>query len=101
MYNRYSPNNSMNTSIVYIGATWCKTCKVIGPATEELAKRFQIPLTTLDIEEVPEEDKDSITKVPTIRIFQNKEKVAEWNVKQIESLTTWLSENVSLTTEDF
>ena len=91
----------MNTHIVYIGASWCKTCKVIQPATEELAKRFQVPLICLDIDDLSEADKEAITKVPTLHIFQNGTKVAEFNEKQIDSLTSWLGKNIALTTDDF
>jgi thiol-disulfide isomerase/thioredoxin len=93
----------MNTYIIhYIGASWCSTCKVIRPSTEALAKKFSVPLVCYDVDDdLTEEEKDTITKVPTLRIFRHGEKVAEFNVKQVESLDTWLKANISLATDDF
>lgn len=87
----------MSFSITYIGATWCSTCKVIKPKTEELAKKFSVPLKILDLEDdLDEEDQALILKVPTLRIFKGEEMVAEYNVKQVDSLQTWLQQNVTL-----
>ena len=90
----------MSFSITYIGATWCSTCKVIKPKTEELAKKFSVPLKILDLDELEEEDKVSIRKVPTLRIFKEDTMIAEYIVKQVESLQTWLQENVTLLPSD-
>lgn len=90
----------MSFSITYIGATWCSTCKVIKPKTEELAKKFSVPLKILDLDELEEEDKVSIRKVPTLRIFKEDTMIAEYIVKQVESLQTWLQENVTLLASD-
>lgn len=87
--------------IVYIGAEWCVTCKVIKPKMEELAKKFSISYKIYDLEELDEEDAESITKVPTIRIYDGETKIQEYNVKQVESLENWLQQNISLTTDDF
>ena len=87
----------MSFSITYIGATWCATCKVIKPKTEELAKKFSVPLKILDLDtDLEEEDKVSIRKVPTLRIFKGEVLVVEYIVKQVESLQTWLQQNVTL-----
>ena len=86
----------MSFSITYIGATWCSTCKVIKPKTEELAKKFSVPLKIMDLDDLEEEDKVSIRKVPTLRIFKGEEMVVEYIVKQVESLQTWLQQNVTL-----
>ena len=95
----------MVIKIVYIGAKWCSTCRVIKPKTEELAKKFQVELVCVDLDEdtsvLSAEDKDSIRKVPTVRVYIDNEQKAEFNTKQVESLETWLQNNVSFTTTDF
>jgi thiol-disulfide isomerase/thioredoxin len=92
----------MPYSILYIGATWCGTCKTIKPQTETLAKKFAVPLRILDYDnDLEEEEKSSISKVPTLRIFEDDRLIAEYNVKQIESLETWLKKNISLGGDDF
>lgn len=91
----------MTFEIVYIGATWCSTCKVIKPATVELGKKFGVPVTLMDLDALEDAEKDTITKVPTLRILDNGTQIQEWNVKQVDSLTAWLHANVSLRTDDF
>jgi thiol-disulfide isomerase/thioredoxin len=90
--------------IVYIGASWCKTCKVIKPATEELARRFNVPLVIKDYDDdLTEDEKAVIKKVPTLRVLDEKgAQIAQWDVNQVASLTAWLESNVSLGAyEDF
>jgi thiol-disulfide isomerase/thioredoxin len=109
----------MSYKIIYIGASWCKTCKEIKPATESLATQFSIPLTILDYDaDLDESEQAAIKKVPTIRITstigmqegqgeQTKEtketkEVAEWNVNQVASLREWLISNIHVSsTDDF
>lgn len=89
------------TSIHYIGASWCGTCKVIKPKTEELAKKYSVSLTCFDFDnDLDEEEQAKVSKVPTLRIFKETEQVAEFNVKQVESLEKWLQTNVALNTSD-
>lgn len=93
---------STSYAIEYIGAAWCFTCKVIKPKTEELAKKFNVPLNCRDYDkDLSEEEQSEIKKVPTLRIFKNREKVAEYSMRQVELLEVWLQGNVSLTTDDF
>lgn len=92
----------MTFEIVYIGAKWCGTCKVIKPATLELGKTFGITVIVKDFDDdLTETEKETITKVPTLRILKGNVQIQEWNVKQVESLKAWLTENISLTSEDF
>lgn len=87
--------------IVYIGASWCGSCKVIKPAAQELAKKFGVEWEEQDYDEMEEDAKGEITKVPTIQIYEDSKKVQEYNMKQVESLEQWLSKSVSLATDDF
>jgi thiol-disulfide isomerase/thioredoxin len=94
---------TQSIEIVYIGAAWCSTCKTIGPATEQLCKKFGVALRTLDYDrDLEEDEKDVVTKVPTLRAYVNGTRVAEWNQNQVLSLEVWLGRNVTMTaTEDF
>ena len=88
-------------SIVYIGATWCSTCKIIKPALIEMCKKYGVDLKTLDYDtDLESEEQDTITKVPTIKIFNNETKVAEFSNNQIASTESWLTANVKLTYND-
>lgn len=89
--------------IVYIGATWCVTCRTIKPALIELCRKFSVDLTALDYNNDLEEGiQGEITKVPTIRIFRDGYKIEEFNVNQIASTEAWLTSNINLgSTEDF
>ena len=91
----------MSYLIVYIGAGWCSTCKTIKPATTQLAKRYNIELKCLDYDEdLSHDEQETVTKVPTLRIFQGGEKVAEYSVNQVAQLTDWLSKHIVLTGDD-
>lgn len=88
-------------TIVYIGAVWCKTCKEIKPKTLELAQRFGLAVDVLDYDDdLDEEQKVQVTKVPTLRILKDGAQVAEYNVNQVVSLTAWLTANVLLTDDN-
>ena len=93
----------MTFHITYVGAKWCGTCKTIKPAVEQLAKRYGVELKTLDLDDdLEDHEKERITKVPTITIFKEDHRIAEWNANQVASLETYLAENVKLTaTDDF
>ena len=89
-------------AVVYIGATWCSTCKTIKPAVEALTRRFGVGLLLLDYDRDFEEgdEKDSITKVPTLRVHRDGIQIVEWNVNQVASLEAWLQANVVIATAD-
>ncbi len=87
--------------IVYIGASWCSTCKVIKPKTLELGKLYGIPVRELDYDDdLTDEEKEHVTKVPTLRIVRDNNVKATWNVNQVAQLTAWLQMNVALKTAD-
>jgi len=91
----------MTYTLRYIGATWCATCKVIKPKAEELCKKFSITMDTFDLEELDDDEANTITKVPTLQIISDNKIVETWNQSQLKNLEEWLSKNVSLKTEDF
>jgi len=87
--------------LVYIGATWCATCKTIKPQLYELCKKFGIEMKIRDYDEdLNDDEKDSVMKVPTVRIFVDGRPVAEFNVRQVVNTENWLSENIKLATSD-
>jgi thiol-disulfide isomerase/thioredoxin len=92
---------AMVYEIHYIGATWCSTCKVIKPATEALAKRFAVSLVCKDLDDLSDEEKDTISKVPTIRIVENNTQIVEWNMNQVKSLEEWLQTHIQMMSDDF
>ena len=91
----------MTTSVTYIGAQWCTSCKTIFPKVHDLTTKFQVPLIVKDLDDDLEEDeKMTISKVPTIYIMKDNVRVVEYNVKQVESLDNWLRENTSIQKSD-
>lgn len=90
----------MATTILYIGAKWCKTCHQIQPKIEDLCKKFQVPLETKDLDEnCTEEEREDVGKVPTVYIRKDGNPVAKYDVKQVESTQSWLQNNVRLEDE--
>ena len=51
-------------------------------------------------EDLSEEEKDTIRKVPTIRIVEQGAQIMEWNVHQVQSLEGWLQTNITMTMDD-
>ena len=86
----------MTYEIVYIGAKWCKSCKVIQPQIEELAKKYGVPVKHLDYDEMEEEVQKDVGKVPTVYMFKNGAKHTKYDSNQVASVGKWLEENVSL-----
>ncbi len=89
--------------LVYIGATWCGTCKTIKPQLVELCKKFSVPMILKDYDnDLDDEEQSLVTKVPTVRILYEGRVVAEFNIRQVAQTEEWLSANVRLAaTEDF
>ena len=93
----------MAYTLVYIGATWCGTCKTIKPALEELCKKFSVPMKVLDYDkDLTDDEMEEIKKVPTVRITVDGKQVVEYNIQQVASTEMWFTTNVKLAaTEDF
>ncbi len=51
-------------------------------------------------EDLSEEEKDTVSKVPTIRIVEDTKQIVEWNVHQVQSLEGWLQTNITMTVDD-
>ncbi len=89
-------------TILYIGASWCKTCKEIKPATESLASQFSTPLSIMDYDDdLDETEQATIKKVPTLRILDaTGTQIMEWNMNQVASLKEWLTTNIHVGSAD-
>lgn len=51
-------------------------------------------------EDLSEEEKDTIRKVPTIRIVEETKQIVEWNMQQVQSLEGWLQTNITMSVDD-
>ncbi len=91
-----------NMSIQYIGATWCGPCKTVKPLVSVLAHKFSISATFLDYDEMEEEEKADVKKLPTIRILQEGGVVLEITTNHADTLELWLRKHVRVNgDEDF
>ena len=91
----------MSCSVLYVGATWCKTCKTILPQIEDLCKKFQVSLKKKDLDEdCTDEEKETIRKVPTIFLYAN-DKVTKYDQHQVASVESWLQSTIGLPSSEF
>jgi thiol-disulfide isomerase/thioredoxin len=89
-------------SIQYIGASWCGPCKTVKPFAELLAHKFSVPIAFLDYDEMEETEKDTVKKLPTIRILEEGAVLKEITTAHADMLEMWLRTHVRVNaTEDF
>ena len=81
-------------SIVYIGASWCSSCKIIKPAIELLAECYDLDISILDFDDLEHEEQEHISKVPTVRVMFKGGILANWDSNQVNSLKEWLDDNI-------
>lgn len=93
----------MTYTIVYIGAKWCVPCKVIKPAVQDLAKKFQVPMIVKDFDDdLTEEERETVAKLPTLRIYDDKNAlIKEFLEDKVKAITDWLQNTLLTTTDDF
>jgi thiol-disulfide isomerase/thioredoxin len=89
-----STPSTSNIRIEYIGAAWCAPCKVVKPVVGEMAHRFGVPAVFLDYDEdLEEEQRDAVKKLPTIRVFGVGDSgMTEITTKHAEALEALLKE---------
>ena len=86
-------------TIVYVGAKWCGTCKLIKPNVEKLARRYNVPITCLDYDyDLTDEEQMQYSRIPTVSVLNNTETIQKYDVAQVLSLEKWLSMNVKVST---
>jgi thiol-disulfide isomerase/thioredoxin len=91
----------MTYEITYIGAKWCKACKIVQPQIEDLAKKYGVPVKHIDYDEMEEEEQKDVGKVPTVYLYKNGKQDAKYESNQVVSVNTWLQTNVLLSEGDF
>jgi hypothetical protein len=67
---------------------------VIQPKIDDLSKKFAVPLTIHDIDDLPQEEQDTIVRVPTIRIYKDTTILHIYDKDQVASVETWLKEAI-------
>ena len=72
-------------------------CVVVKPAVESLARSFSVPLTVLDVDIIEDE---TITKVPTLRLYKDNVLVSTIVTKHVEALKELLTANAVLGKND-
>ena len=78
--------------IKYVGASWCKPCKVVKPDVIKLCERFKVSLTIKDYDDdLTEKEQNEITKLPSIFIYDEKTQVNLITTNHIEQLSEFLS----------
>lgn len=97
----------MSYTIHYFGADWCTVCKKVFPAVQDIAARFAIKLEEFDYDMLEEEEKSTITKLPTVRVIDNAgnagnaETVSTTIITQhADMLEAWLRSHVRVNTSD-
>ena len=86
----------MVITIEYIGAEWCRSCKTIFPQIESLSKKFSVRLHAKEFDvDLQENEKGTVNKLPTVRIYKDSAMVAEYSANQVASVQTWLQENAA------
>ena len=79
----------MSLSVSYVRAEWCKVCKVLLPEVEVMCKKFAVPLTVLDLEDMSEEEQAEITSLPCVTVLENgkpKEVLLERKKERLEEI---------------
>ena len=79
----------MSLSVSYVRAEWCKVCKVLLPEVVAMCKKFAVPLTVLDLEEMSEEEQADITSLPCVTVLENgkpKETLRERKKERLEEI---------------
>ncbi len=89
---------SSDFSILYIGASWCAPCRTVKPLIQDLAKKFGIPLILQDYDEMEEEEREKVRKLPTVRIMSDT--IVEITSNHVDTLDIWLRKNVRVIAEE-
>jgi thiol-disulfide isomerase/thioredoxin len=90
----------MSIRIEYIGATWCAPCRIAKPLVSILAYKFACSLEEYDYDEMEEDAKSNISKLPTVRIWKDSVLQTEITTQHADMLELWLKSNVRVHTEE-
>ena len=90
----------MSYRIEYIGASWCGPCRTVKPLVTVLAHKFACSLEEHDYDELEEEAKANVSKLPTVRVWESGELQTEIVTRHAELLEIWLKNHVRVNTVD-
>jgi len=69
---QYSDLRNSGLVVVDFNTTWCGPCKSFAPLFEEIASRYPgVVFLSVDAEKIEHKDCESVSKVPTFRVFLN------------------------------
>ena len=88
-------------SVSYVRAEWCKVCKVLLPEVEVMCKKFGVPLTILDLEDMSDDEQAEITSLPCVTVLENGKPKEVIKEKKKERLAEILSELMKIGDTDF
>ena len=91
----------MSLSVTYVRAEWCKVCKVLLPDVVAMCKKFAVPLTIIDLEEMSEEEQTEITSLPCVTVLENGKPKEVIKEKKKERLEEILADSVKIGDTDF
>jgi len=78
----------------YIGASWCKACKLVKPRAKELVEKKTISFIELDYDSLSEKEQATIAKLPTLRLKEKGVLVKEFTtVSAASQLEVYLYPN--------
>jgi thiol-disulfide isomerase/thioredoxin len=86
--------------IEYIGASWCAPCRTVKPLVTVIAHKFAIPLTECDYDEMEETAKDTVKKLPTVRVLATSGTLTEITTNHADILEMWLRKHVRVNGEE-
>jgi len=88
-------------SVSYVRAEWCKVCKVLLPEVEVMCKKFGVPLTILDLEDMSDDEQAEISSLPCVTVLENGKPKEVIKQKKKERLEEILSESMKIGDTDF
>jgi thiol-disulfide isomerase/thioredoxin len=88
-------------SVSYVRAEWCKVCKVLLPEVEVMCKKFGVPLTILDLEDMSDDEQAEISSLPCVTVLENGKPKEVIKEKKKERLEEILSESMKIGDTDF
>lgn len=89
-------------TVQFFGAAWCAPCKLAKPKIQELCNKFGIQLVMYEYDDMEEDAKANISKLPTVQIWNTKknEKVHEIVTNHVTLFESWCSANVRVIPSD-
>lgn len=86
----------------YYGADWCGACKKAHPQVLNVANRYGISVVDVDYDMLEDAEKDTIKKLPTVRVLDGQQILTEITTQHADMLDMWLRSHVRVnTSEDF